>query len=86
MFNYNPKQACKDIYKNNKIIALTSIYLFKLLTYIHKNKESFKKKLALTHIRLDIKIISFSNYFFKKNRYSCRTILLQYALSCIKNK
>lgn len=44
MFGIPPRHTCRDFFKNNGFLTVTSVYLLKLLTYIHTNKDKFTIK------------------------------------------
>jgi hypothetical protein len=42
MTNLGPRDSCRDMFKELKILSLKSQYLFSLLLFVAKNKELFK--------------------------------------------
>lgn len=41
MFRMEPRQTCREVFKDKGIMTVVSLYLYKLLLYIHKNKNRF---------------------------------------------
>lgn len=41
MYNIQQFESCRNVFKTNNILTLTSIYLLKILTYIHINKNKY---------------------------------------------
>lgn len=43
IFNLQPRTSCKEFFKNEKILTVPSIFLWKCVTYVFKNKNQFKQ-------------------------------------------
>lgn len=78
LFNLEYNQSCREIFKENKILTVTSIYLMKLLTYIFVNKNKFTHNGDFhnypTRGRNLICLSKHSHQFYKKSpiNFGCR--------------
>lgn len=75
IFNIPYGHTCRNVYKQNNILTVISIYLLKLLTFVHKNKNSFKKQEDyhnyFTRDRKKYEIQKHSHTFFERSpRYA----------------
>lgn len=43
IFNLEPRESCKDIFKKNKVLTVPSIFILKCVTYVKSNFSSFIK-------------------------------------------
>ena len=48
IFSLQPLDSCRDIFRNNKILTVTGIYILKCVCFVHKNIHSFNR-LGDTH-------------------------------------
>lgn len=71
IFEIGYMESCREIFRANNILTLTSIYIYKLLTYTHKNINHFKQNKQVhsypTRIRNDIHLPKMHTYKYKKS-------------------
>ena len=73
VFGLSPRESCRRIFKENRILTVTSIYLYKLLCYMYTNKSQFKLNgdhhQYHTRKKNDLKTPGFKHFYFKKSVY-----------------
>lgn len=71
IFEVNPRHSCRETFKRNKILTLTGIYLYKLLQYMHKNKDTFQRRCDIhsypTRNNENLLINKYNHFFHKKS-------------------
>lgn len=75
IFNLSYRESCRQTFKNSKLFTVTSIYLMKLLTFIHSNKSKFQTNgdLHSYNTRGRDRLCTFKHdheYFKKSPRYA----------------
>ena len=73
IFDLKRTQSCRNIFKENKILTLASIYIMKCPLYVFKNKDKFKQNLENhqynTRHRTDIMVPRHSTALYEKSPY-----------------
>lgn len=71
IFNMNSTESCREKFEEYRILTLTSIYLVKLLSYIHRNIGKFEKSSEVheynTRSRGAVRLATFYHLNYKKS-------------------
>lgn len=90
MFSLMPLDSCRPVFIQNKILTLTSIFIFEGAVFVHKNKQMFTTNFCKhTHNTRAANQISINKYrlsLFRKSPFVCCACIFNTLPTDIKNQ
>lgn len=71
MFGLTQTESCRTIFKDTKIMTVTSLYMYRILCYIHEQKDRFRKRGDIhehhTRSNRHLQLPKVSHLYYKKS-------------------